>query len=197
MSEQRTVTTASGAERKITVEDARAAALEAKKLRADKKARIARVLERGYIVDRLAIELPANLYGEWVPFDQIERWEALGFQVDKDFAHKRQLHPDGSGNKESGTARVGDVIFMTQPMEDHEIMEEVRQEMFVRTHGSPNQKERLAQQEEREFEGIVEDQIGLSVIDEGKERQARKDQITEAIGAAESRVTLAELGKGK
>jgi len=203
MSEQRTVDTTGGVTRNITIEDQRNAALEAQKLRADKKARFARVLERGYIVDRLSVEIPPGLHGEWVAVDQVERWEALGFEVDKKYAFKRQLHPDGSGDKSGGAARVGDVIFMTCPQEDYEIMQELKQELFQRTHGSPKDKKRLMQKEEQEFRNVVEMQMGMPVIDEGKESPARKEQIKDAIAAAEKRVGeqapagLAEIGTRK
>lgn len=195
MSEQRTATTSSGGERKITVADQRAAALEAAKIRADKKARFARVLERGYIVDRLTVDLPDHLHGEWVALDQVERWEALGFRVDKEHAFKRQLHPDGSGDRSGGAARVGDVIFMTCAKEDYEIMQELKHEMFVKTHGKPGEKKALTQREEREFKNIVENQVGdLAVVDEGKEHPARDAQIKDAIAETVKRVSEAPVG---
>ena len=41
--------------------------------REQKRARYARVLERGFIVDRCTVEnLPPTLHGEWVPRDPIE-----------------------------------------------------------------------------------------------------------------------------
>lgn len=206
MSEQRTVVHPLAGERVITPEDKVRAAAEVAKLtaRKEKKARIARVLERGYIVDRLTVELPKDLHGEWVPIDQIERWEALGFSVDKEHAFKRQLHPDGSGDRTTGgTARVGDVMFMTCSQEDFEIMQELKHEMFIKTHGSPGEKKALSQKEEQEFKNLVETEIGLPVVDEGKEHPARREQIQDAIKATQQRLGeqppagLAEMGKGK
>jgi len=205
MSEQRPVIHPLLGERVVTSEDKARAATEAAKLtRKEKKARIARVLERGYIVDRLTVDLPKDLHGEWVPIDQIERWEALGFWVDKEHGFKRQLHPDGSGDKTAGgVARVGDVMFMTCSREDYEIMQELKHEMFIKTHGSPGEKKALSQKEEQEFKNLVETEIGLPVVDEGKEHPARKEQIQDAIKAAQARVGeqapagLAEMGKGK
>ncbi len=209
MSEQRTVQT-SGGERVITIADQRAAALEAKKVqeaagkkRAEKKARIARVLERGYIVDRLTVDLPGELHGEWVAIDQIERWEALGFWVDKEHAHKRALHPDTQEPAAAGPSRVGDVIFMTCLQEDFEIMQEVKKEMYAERHGSPADKKRKMQEEEREFKNLVEEDIGLPVVDEGKETPVGKSGIDDGINEAKRRVEsanpapagLAEIGK--
>jgi len=210
MSEQRTAASPSG-ERKITIADQRAAALEAQKIqeeagkkRAEKKARIARVLERGYIVDRLTVDIPGDLHGEWVAIDQVERWEALGFWVDKDYAFKRQLHPDGTGDAKAGPSRVGDVIFMTCTQEDHEIMEEVKKELYIKRHGSPAERKRLMQTEEREYKDLVEKSIGdLAVVDEGKELAIGKEGIEEGIEATKQRLEgvspppagLVEMGK--
>src|SRR5512134_1033127 len=114
MSEQRTILSTSG-ERKITPEDMRKTAEEAKKLRAEKKARFARVLDRGFSVDRLTVELPPDLYGEWIPTDQVDRAELLGFRDGAEYANKRQLHAGADGK-----ARVADVVFMVQDREEHE-----------------------------------------------------------------------------
>src|SRR2546430_6314158 len=179
MSEQRTVVTGTGATRQLTEEDKKKAEEEVKRLLADrkeKKAKFVRVIERGFTVDRLHVDLPDNLHGEWVPEDQVDRWQLLGFEVDHEHAVKRQLHPAADGS-----ARVADVVFMTCSKEDFELMQEVKQEIFVKTHGSPKQKERLMQQEEQDFKNTVENKIGLPVIDEGIAREAKKDAIREAI----------------
>lgn len=179
MSEQREVVTATGASRQVSPSDVKKTEEEIAKLAADKKAKkakFARVLERGFSVDRLTVELPPDLHGEWVPEDQVDRAGLLGFTIDKEFARKRQLHPAADGS-----ARIADVVFMVCPKEDYDLMQEVKQEIFTRTHGSPKEVKRLDQREEQEFRGAVEDKLGLPVIDEGSARQAKKDQIREAL----------------
>ncbi len=181
MSESRTIHTLDGKTHTVTLEEQQAAAKEAARIRADKKARFVRVLERGFTIDRLQVDLPPDVYGEWVPLDQIERWRVLGFEIDTEYAPKRQLH--GAGD---GSGRIGDTVFMICSREDHDLMEEVKHEMFVMTHGSPEEKRRLKQQEEQEFTNVVETQIGLPVVDESVEHQARKSEIREALGVRPS-----------
>lgn len=172
MSEQRRVYTLDGGQRVITEDDQAQTRAEAAKLRAEKKARFVRVLERGFTIDRLTVDLPSSLHGEWVPMDQIERWQTLGFVDGTDYAAKRGLHDKG---------RIADCVYMVQPMEDHELYEEVRMELYIQQHGSPAEKKRLKQKEEQEFTSLVESQVGLPVVDESVERQVRRDEIKEAL----------------
>src|SRR6266516_5700834 len=179
MSEQRTVHTLDGKSHTITNEEQKAANEAARKLRADKRARFVRVLERGYTVDRMHVDLPADLHGEWVPVDQVDRWETLGFMIDKTHAPQRQLHAQGDGS-----AHIGDTVFMTCSKEDYDLMQEIKHEMFVMMHGSPDEKKRLQQKEEKEFTSVVEQSVGLPVIDESVERQVHKSEIKEALTPA-------------
>lgn len=112
--------------------------------RASKKARLASVLDRGMVGDRLSVDLPKDVYGEWVPNDKVEihRYEALGFEVDKKYASSRSLHSDGA----EGTSIVGDVIFMTCDMETKEIIEEIKKENYDKVNAP------LKSKEERDFE---------------------------------------------
>ena len=80
--------------------------------------------------------------------------------------------------------------------EDHELYEEVRHEMYIQQHGSPDEKRRLKQKEEQEYTNLVEGQLGLPVVDESVEREARKAQIEEALNKpASAAPTVANLGK--
>jgi len=91
-----------------------------------KKARIARIMERGIIADRLDVALPPNVHGEWVRNNlvDIERMKAMGFEVDHEFAKARALHSDIGGS------RIGDVIFMTCDKETRELVQEYRRTKF-------------------------------------------------------------------
>lgn len=82
--------------------------------RNDRRARLIKIRERGYISQRLDVELPPDLHGEWVLNDpaEIARMQSLGFDIDTVHAASKALHSDGSGK-----AIVGDVIFMTCPKE--------------------------------------------------------------------------------
>lgn len=82
--------------------------------REERRARLIRIRERGYISSRLDVKLPPELHGEWFhnsPVD-IARAQSLGFEIDTKYAPSQALHSDGTGR-----AIVGDVIFMTCPKE--------------------------------------------------------------------------------
>jgi hypothetical protein len=91
-----------------------------------KLARIAQILDRGIVVDRLHVNLPEGVHGEWVRDDPIaiERMKAIGFEVDTQFAKSRALHDD------TGKVKVGDVIFMTAPQEIRDLVKQVRKRKF-------------------------------------------------------------------
>lgn len=130
--------------------------------RTDKKARLANVLERGLTNDRLIVDLPPEVYGEWVPRDpsEIARMQSMGFEIDTKYASARALHGSGSGE-----SVVGDVIFMTAPSEVKEIIDELRMEQYVKMNGNPNRDKRTVQREESE--GATTH--GLPIINESSE----------------------------
>lgn len=151
----------------------------------EKRARIARVLERGYIVDRAVVDnLPPHLHGEWVPDDpmEIERKKALGFWIDTEYAPKRSLHSEA----DVGKAKIGDCIYMVCPKEDKDLIDEIRYEQYVRTHGSPDELKRLHQKEEEDFSKLT-GTLGLPVVDESAENSARKDELIAALKGAETK----------
>lgn len=157
--------------KELTKEDIQAQRVRMK----EKKARFARVLERGFTVDRLTVELPGDKWGEWVADNDVEimRKKALGFTIDTEYAAKRSLHSDGTG-----APIVGDVIFMIQSREDHEILDELYRENYIRMHGSPEQKKQL---EDSDYESSLAMIPEVPVINESVARDARKEQINEAL----------------
>ena len=142
--------------------------------RAKRKARLGVLLDRGLISDRLNVPLPPDKHGEWVRNDPLEihRLETLGFEVDREFATSRALHNDGSGS-----AVVGDVIFMTTSRENKELIDEIRHEQFLRTNNPRKSRE------ETEFEEKVKGESGVDIptFTESKTRGARKEQIAAAL----------------
>lgn len=119
-----------------------------------KKHRLARVLDRGFTIDRLTVDLPKHLWGEWVPNtpSDLARANLLGFVEDKEYATRRGLHDGGDGS-----ARVGDVTFMVQPIWMHEALEEEKARIYYETHLKPRQKE------EKDAVAMISDQLGLPV----------------------------------
>jgi hypothetical protein len=121
----------------------------------------------------LKVALPPELYGEWIFNDQTEimRMEALGFQVDTVYAPKRALHSKGDG-----ASYVGDVVFMTCPMEDKILIDEIKREQYMRL----NRKGKK-QKEEKDFDTMTQKE-GLEPIGEGSVNEARKTEIEQALG---------------
>ena len=154
----------------VKTEEELAAEIAITEARKEKKVRFARVLDRGFIVDRLNVEddCPPELHAEWVSTDpvEIERKRALGFEiVTAEWAKKRSLHGDGTDR-----AVVGDVVLMSCSTEDYEIQQEVRQERFNELHGP-----RSNQKEEQEFKtrSKIEAPM-LPVIDKGSAKPLSK-----------------------
>lgn len=141
--------------------------------RATKKARLAKVLDRGLSADRLSVPLPSHLHGEWVPNDQtaIYEKEALGFQIDSEYAPKRALHSKGGQNM----SIVGDCIFMVCSKENKELIDEIRHEQYLKL----NRKGKV-QKEEKDFNTQASN-IGLEPISEGSINEARKAELEEVL----------------
>lgn len=178
MSIEREVTTTKGTEVALTEE-------KIKETETQKRARFARVLERGFVVDRTSVVLPPHLHGEWVSKDpmDIERKKALGYWVDEEHAIRRSLHSDGSGGKEakSGPSFVGDTVYMVCQKEDFDLMEQIRQENYDKANGKPGETHGT-QKEEKEFKNRIErSDVPTPIIEESKERVARKAELEAAL----------------
>ena len=163
---------------KISEEDR----IKQKKDRADIKARLAVVLERGIVNDRLFVALPPDVHGEWVPNnkEEIYRMEAMGFKIDLEYAKKRALHNDGTD-----ASIVGDVIHMTCPRVVKEVIDEIRKEKFDAMHNPKKGK----QKEEREF--IESATAGL------KDSHMHIDEEGSSVSSASREQILAALEGGK
>lgn len=145
----------------------------------ERKARIARVLDRGITADRLSVSLPNDMYGEWVSRDpvEIDRKRLLGFKIDDTYAVNRSLHSDGSS-----APTIADVIFMVTTMENKHLIDAVKRERFEKLHGS-FKKKRGPQAEEQSFAAQVTRETGgvVPIIDEGAVHPAGKEEIAAAL----------------
>lgn len=101
-------------------------------LRKEFRAKAAKVVTRSFLIDRLNVELPQDVYGEWVADNpvSIAEAQALGFEIDKDYATKNKLHSNAAGE-----AKVGDVIFMTMPKWMKEELDILKKQEYDRHHG--------------------------------------------------------------
>jgi hypothetical protein len=144
--------------------------------REQRKSRLAHVLERGILADRARVDLPDHLYGEWIRNDPLSRAEAqaLGFEVDTEYAPKRGLHSDGSG-----AAVMGDVVFVTIPMKDKELIDEIRSDRIKAINSKPKGRE------EEELETNVRAATGgdIGTFSESSIGSAGATEISDAIEA--------------
>lgn len=163
---------------------------EIKRLRAEKKAKILRILERGQVVDRLQVELPDGLHGEWVPDDkqEIARMQLLDFWVDDKYAAQRALHEKGDGR-----SVIGDTVFMVCERETKEIIDEIRRDQFEVRNGKPGAVTK-SQGEEKEFATQTKT-LGIGpVVEESSTRQVRKEQIEAALKQVSQGTVVAPAG---
>lgn len=148
------------------------------------KRQVAEIYERGLVGDRLHVELPKELVGQWVPNDpqSIYRMEALGYVIDNKFATKRRLHDKGDG-----AAYVGDVVHMIAPRQIRDVVEKIKRERYDRIHGKPGR-----QKEERDFEANQQTiaSSGISTINESDAETVENiddiRRIIDPTGAAQS-----------
>ena len=133
-----------------------------------RRARLAQVLDRGYTEVRLRVALPGDVHGEWVHNDptEIHRLQSMGFKVDDKYAVNNTLHSDGT-NKPI----IGDVIFMTCPMEIKEDIDAIARIKFVNAHGSKQEKKDLLAEEES-YTKDVSSKLGMPTIGESKTHTA-------------------------
>jgi len=156
------------AERKVDIDLTSSATAFKELTRVEKKARIATILDRGVVGDRLNVDLPNDRYGEWVPKDNVEiyRMQALGFEIDKEYAKARALHSDGT----EGASVVGDVIFMTCHKEVKDLIEEIKRENYDRVNAPRRSKEEI------DYENLVKKTNEIPVINSSM-TSVDKDEI--------------------
>lgn len=149
--------------------------------RAKLKSLIITQLDRGVLHDRLHVDLPDGLHGEWIRRDGFERDKmiGLGFRDGGEYVKSRSLHHDGV------TPGVADVIFMVCDRERKELIDEVKVEMTQRNYGSARGKN---QKEEKEFASGVQQATGgiVPTTIESVSREASKNEIAEALGRLNS-----------
>jgi hypothetical protein len=92
--------------------------------RSERKAQVAQLLHRGLVNARLEVkDADPNRYYCWVREHDpdIDRMMALGFEIETEAGQK--THGAGDNRR-----RIGDVILMSTPKENYEIIQEVRME---------------------------------------------------------------------
>jgi hypothetical protein len=145
----------------------------------ERVARLISVMDRGMTGERLKVNLPNDVYGEWVPNDKMEiyRMESMGFRIDEEYALKNALHNDGSGKP-----IIGDVIFMTTPKLIREAQVEASRRKYIETHGDPKDKNKL-HAEEKAFLSSLKHEGGVPAVVNSTEVPVNLSEIAESVKA--------------
>lgn len=154
---------------------------DAEKVRAGRKARLAEVLDRGVVGDRLRVTIAEGLHYEWPHRDDITRMGSLGFRLatPEDVLSKdASLHDTGDGK-----IRIGDTVLMVCDKETKELIDEVKAERKAIAHAPKKGK----QKEERDFEAAVD--ITSAPIVGSKLNSAKASDITSALDAVNRQKT--------
>lgn len=149
--------------------------------REERKARMIQILERSPVQDQLNVKLPADKYGEWVRNNpmEINRMQALGFQVDRQYASSNALH-GGTGDE----AVIGDVIFMTCEKDTKELIDEIRHDRFLKANGKRKEEEEL----KRNIRGGTDGEIPAIV--EGSERPLTPEGLAAAVNNIDRQTSI-------
>lgn len=132
---------------------------------AQKKRRIAQLLDRGYVADRLdARKHLGSRYDEgrvyeWIrETDQdIDRAKAIGFRLEEKSEEETEATSHGAGDTR---IRIGDVVLMSIPKEDHEIIQEIKAEKRARRlESDPGRKDYRNRARKNPFPVIDESEV--------------------------------------
>lgn len=156
--------------------------------RGELKAKLASILDRGIVEDRLKVDLPSDLHGEWVRNDPLEinRLKLLGFKVDEEYATKRSIHSDGSDS-----AVVGDVVHVVCPKEIKEVINEIREEQILRQHAKKKVKDGEVNKEESEFLQDVAKEGDKNVVafSRSSEHNVTRENLEDIMKSIDNQVT--------
>ncbi len=125
--------------------------------RAAKKAKLAQVLERGMVSDRLVVKDPdPEKHYEWCRDTEvdIDRYKGLGFELE--MGKGSGLHGKGDGRKV-----VGDAILVSCSKENFEILEELKEERHKRRRGLSAKKDYIAKSKMRNPDVPIIDPHGV------------------------------------
>lgn len=102
--------------------------------RSELKARLARVFDRSMSFDKLRVDLPPELYGEWIPSDHQSMREAelKGFRLDETYA------PQQTSFKSN---RHVDAVYMIMPKIVKELADEIELDNYNKRHNPTKQIE--------------------------------------------------------
>lgn len=124
-------------------------ALDRQMSKAQLKAKMVDILDRGVTTSRLDLDVQDDIHYEWCPNNAVEknRLKTMGFEVLSRSQHLKSGNPLHEGG--SDEIIVGDVIAMGCSRARKEALDEIKSERFIAMHGRPGSNK---QAEETEFE---------------------------------------------
>jgi hypothetical protein len=149
-----------------------------------RKARVAAVFDRGLVHDRLKVDLPPDLHGEWVRSDpfEVDRMRTLGYWLDNTYSTKRAIHSDGtSANK------VADVVFMVTLKDNKKLIDQVRLERQLRSMNNPRSSD-----EDKQFMANTAAETGgiIPTFSESKQQSVDINDVRAALARADAQTQV-------
>lgn len=136
-------------------------ALDRSRSKADLKAIMVDILDRGVTASRLDLDVQPDIHYEWVPNNALDksRMKTFGFEVLSRSRHLLSGNPlhEGGGDE----IIVGDVIAMGCSKVRKQALDEVKSERFIAMHGRPGSK---VQAEETNFAAQMQADLEKSGI---------------------------------
>ena len=161
---------------------------EEAEMRAKRRARLVHILERGVMHDRMKVDLPPGIHGEWArnrPED-IYYMQSLGFEVasGKDF----KVRGTNANATEGDGIVVGDVIFMTCPKDLKDDIDAIRLEQFYAKNGKPGDN---VGREEKDFQKLTQAGTGgiIPTTVESKTSTMSLNEVARAVAEADRQIT--------
>jgi hypothetical protein len=155
-------------------------ALDRTLTKAQLRAKMVEILDRGVTTSRLDLDVDDDIHYEWVPNNAVEknRMRTYGFEVLSRSRHLKSGNPLHEGGADE--IIVGDVIAMGCSKARKQVLDEIKSERFIAMHGRPGSK---VQAEETEFSEKMNQQMPDSIkgIVESSTKTIDSSQLANAL----------------
>lgn len=156
-------------------------ALDRNMTKAQLKAVMVDILDRGVTTSRLDLDVQPDIHYEWIPNNAVEknRMRTLGFEVLSRHKHLLSGNPLHEGGADE--IIVGDVIAMGCSKVRKQALDEIKTERFIAMHGKAGSN---VQGEETEFKEKMDRQLepaGIGSIVESKTTSLTGNELANAL----------------
>lgn len=151
--------------------------------REERRARLAEVLDRGVVGDKLRVNVKDDMHYEWPHRDDVTRMQSLGFRVARAEDIETGLEDARMHDTGDGKIRIGDTVLMVCDKEVKEDIDAVKRKRYDAVHAPKGGK----QKEEKEFEKAVD--VTSAPNAASRVNSAKAQDITAAIDAVNRQKT--------